>query len=603
MTDDAWYVDTPAGPVGPLTLAQLTELANQGRLEPTHRVSRNKRSWRPAAEVPGLSFPTSWADTVPGPGASPAGTESRTAVSTDLVGDDGDDTTRPQPGIAPGARFGGYQILDVLGRGAMGVVYRASQPALARIVALKTVRLADATDAVATARFEREAQAVARLRHPNIVTAYDCGKHAGHVYFTMELLDGETLHDRLAREKWLPEALAWQVVRQAAAGLAHAASAGVIHRDVKPGNLFLTPPPTGYPLPPGVPMVKVTDFGLARLHEATPADHHLSGVGAVMGTPAYMAPEQFAGSNVDHRADIYALGVTAYEAIVGRPPYSSGNLLDLAQLKTTGALPTSERLSAASHALIAAMTAADPAGRPASYDHLLSHIDALLAGETQPPVSRPPVQPPAGRSRRWLLVPLAVALALAAWAAWALWPKPSPTPPPAAVVDHHRLFDGRSMAGWQPLRGEWTPTADAEGGRVLAGRGAIRRPLPAVDALRLTLGLDLHEASAVELHVGVAPDGSRLVLRVERDGGVTFGRRADATAAFVPLGPTQEFAAPRSSPAYVELKAERHGSYWWVAFDGQWRGSADAVGSLPEFWLTADGGRAHFEGFEALELR
>src|SRR5262245_37213355 len=167
--------------------------------------------------------------------------------------------------LKPGDVIPGYEILDVLGRGGMGVVYRARQTALDRLVAVKTVLLSHLTRADAIARFEKEARTVARFRHPNIVTAFDFGRHEGRLFFVMELLEGQTLEEHIARSGRVEEAVAWGLVRQVASALAHAARTGIVHRDVKPANLFLVEPPAGSTLPGGLPMVKVTDFGLVLL--------------------------------------------------------------------------------------------------------------------------------------------------------------------------------------------------------------------------------------------------------------------------------------------------------------------------------------------------
>src|SRR5207248_8160120 len=179
-------------------------------------------------------------------------------------------------------------------------------------VALKVIQFGPCP--ALAARFETEAAALAKLSHPNVVQVYDCGWHAGRAFMAMELLDGEDLARLLRRAGRLGERVAWALARQTAAGLAHAAARGVVHRDVKPENLFLVPAPAGVGLPPGVPLVKVTDFGLARTRwAADPDGARLTAHGATLGTPAYMAPEQYRkAADADHRADVYALGATVY---------------------------------------------------------------------------------------------------------------------------------------------------------------------------------------------------------------------------------------------------------------------------------------------------
>jgi serine/threonine protein kinase len=211
--------------------------------------------------------------------------------------------------------IGRYVNLTLLGQGGMGAVYRGRDPELERPVAIK-VMLDSTPDFVA--RFRREAQSIARLTHANIVQVYDFGvDDQGNPYFVMELIDGTPL-DKIVRDKGrLPPMEAIRIIRQAAEGLSAAHRAGIVHRDVKPSNLIVD----------GRGTVKLVDFGIARV--ATGAGQALTGAAALMGTPGYMAPEQAAGRPVDHRADIYALGLTLFELLSGEPPYSAADPISL----------------------------------------------------------------------------------------------------------------------------------------------------------------------------------------------------------------------------------------------------------------------------------
>src|SRR6516164_1760319 len=219
-------------------------------------------------------------------------------------------TTLPEE--LPLPQVPGYEVESVLGRGGMGVVYRARHLRLGRLVALKMALAGSNVGPNERERFRREAEAVAALRHPNVVQVYDVGDANGRPYFTMELMEGGSLARKLAGTPQPP--------RQAAALLATLAGAvqaaheaGVVHRDLKPGNVLLTA--DGKP--------KVADFGLARRLDA---DEHLTLSGAVIGTPSYTAPEQARGDRgaVGPRTDVYALGAILYECLTGRPPFHAG---------------------------------------------------------------------------------------------------------------------------------------------------------------------------------------------------------------------------------------------------------------------------------------
>src|SRR5262249_26857014 len=265
--------------------------------------------------------------------------------------------------LQPAETIPNYEILELIGRGGMGVVYRARQRNLDRLVAVKTVLVSMLSQSGAVARFEQEAMAVAKLRHPNIVTAYDFGRHAGRLFLVMELLEGEPLDELINRVGRVQEELAWGIVRQTAAGLAHAAHEKIIHRDIKPGNLFLVDAPAGFTLPSNQPMVKVTDFGLAFLGKTAPEVSRLTLAGTTLGTPMYMAPEQVTDSEVDCRADIYSLGATAFHVLTGQLPFAGKAHWEILAEKSQGAPPRfallAETVSSKSAELIRRMMARD----------------------------------------------------------------------------------------------------------------------------------------------------------------------------------------------------------------------------------------------------
>ena len=207
-----------------------------------------------------------------------------------------------------------YQILGELGKGGMGSVYLAKHTRLHRNVALKLLPDHLAADPQFRGRFEREMAVIGQLDHPNLVSARDAGIEANRLFLVMELLEGANLADLVETTGPLATADACEAIRQAALGLHFAHQHGMVHRDVKPGNLFLTKS--------GV--VKVIDLGLARVHNSETANDNLSSMQTTLGTPHYMAPEQWEHSlGVDLAADIYALGCTLYFLLTGEPPFAS----------------------------------------------------------------------------------------------------------------------------------------------------------------------------------------------------------------------------------------------------------------------------------------
>ena len=233
--------------------------------------------------------------------------------------------TTPEAGgaEAPLPEFPGHEVLDQLGRGGMGIVYRARDVRLGRIVALKTLLEARYATPEQIERFLDEARAVARLRHPNIVAIHAIGEHEGRPYLSLEYVEGGSLARRLVSGPMAPRPAA-ELVETVARAIDAAHRAGVVHRDLKPGNVLLTAE--------GVP--KVGDFGLAKLLDS---DSALTGSGQVMGTPSYMAPEQAEGhsSRVGPAADVYAMGTILYQALTGRPPFLGDSALETIRLVTT----------------------------------------------------------------------------------------------------------------------------------------------------------------------------------------------------------------------------------------------------------------------------
>ncbi|MFI5090709.1 MAG: protein kinase [Terriglobales bacterium] len=209
-------------------------------------------------------------------------------------------------------KIGRYNITGELGKGAMGVVYKATDPNIGRTVAIKTTRLdTHGIDAESLLqRFKNEARSAGTLNHPNIVTIYDAGEQEGVFYIAMEYIEGETLHGLLSQHRSLPVEKVIEIIRQVCAGLDYAHAHGVIHRDIKPANIMLAASGS----------VKVMDFGIAK------AGGTMTATGQVLGTPNYMSPEQVKGKPIDGRSDLFSVGVLLYEMLTGEKPFDGQNV-------------------------------------------------------------------------------------------------------------------------------------------------------------------------------------------------------------------------------------------------------------------------------------
>jgi tRNA A-37 threonylcarbamoyl transferase component Bud32 len=220
--------------------------------------------------------------------------------------------------------LGRYEILEELGRGAMGIVYKGRDPKLNRVTAIKTIRFTDDFDEEQAAKireqFYREAEVVAKLSHPNIVTIYDVGEDLDLSYLAMEYLEGESLETFARKDNLLSIRKGIDVTAQVCDALAYAHAHGIVHRDIKPANIMIL----------GNGLVKVTDFGIAR---ATASSKTRTGV--IKGTPYYMSPEQISGMKVDGRSDIFSLGIVFYQLLTGELPFGGENLAAIMYQITT----------------------------------------------------------------------------------------------------------------------------------------------------------------------------------------------------------------------------------------------------------------------------
>jgi len=285
--------------------------------------------------------------------------------------------------MAPAALSGRYELGDRLGSGGMSNVYRATDLILERTVAVKVLAEHLSDDERFVARFRREALAVAKLIHPNIVQVYDTGIDEGRHYIVMEYVEGRSGAQILQRRGPFEPEIAAEAGIQACAGLDYAHRRGIIHRDVKPGNLMIVGGPVG-----GGPMtVKLTDFGIARAIAQT----RITQVGSVVGTAAYLAPEQVRGEEATPATDVYALGVVLYQFLTGRLPYEGSTLAELAvRQQNERPLPPTTYNDEVPETLGGAVLRAlegDAARRYASADELAGGLQLGLQGEdvTLPP--------------------------------------------------------------------------------------------------------------------------------------------------------------------------------------------------------------------------
>ncbi|MFG3299805.1 protein kinase [Micromonospora chersina] len=312
---------------------------------------------------------------------------------------------------------GRYQPEELLGSGGMGEVWRGRDLRLDRPVAIKVLTATGVREPMAAERFDREARTAARLTHPHIVGVYDFGTEEDHSYLVMELVEGRTVGDLVAAGP-LPVVQALSIAVQTCDGIAAAHDAGVVHRDIKPGNLIVTPAGT----------VKICDFGIARLPRLA-GQNTLTGPATKLGTSSYMSPEQALGGPVDPRTDLYGLGCTLYAMLTGAPPFAGDPLSVLHQHVNEPPPPLRDRradVPVELDALVAELLAKDPADRPTDAGVVRERLAALLprAGtplavvavdaapaEAEPPAAPPPAPGPAadpvdrpGRFRRGRLL-------------------------------------------------------------------------------------------------------------------------------------------------------------------------------------------------------
>jgi serine/threonine protein kinase/WD40 repeat protein len=431
-------------------------------------------------------------DTVPGAANQPQATASYRAEWTEFLA--------PAQAADEIGRLGVYRILSVLGAGGMGVVFKAEDPHLNRPVALKAMLPALAATGTARERFKREAQAAAAIDHDHIVHIYQVSEDRGIPYIAMQLLQGEPLDQRLKRERIPPLAEILRISRETAEGLAAAHARGLIHRDIKPANIWLESKgagtgaradkgtPDSAHSTPRPPRVKILDFGLAR---NTGGETHLTQQGSIVGTPAYMAPEQATGEKIDARCDLFSLGCVLYRLCTGDVPFKGTDTIAILVAVATDKPKPPRELNAdvppALSDLIMQLLEKKPELRPASATSVVHALQAIEADNTAHLPSGTASGVKSGLQRRIAAV---IRPRLAWWIGGAailagsagllfLLPRldqnnkiaPIRSVKPLLRNEWVALFNGKDLAGWKKhpdqTRGNWNLTGDG----LLEGRG------------------------------------------------------------------------------------------------------------------------------------
>ena len=433
------------------------------------------------------------------------------------------------PHLSPGQHLGVYELIEQIGAGGMGEVWRALDPPLRRHVAIKVLSSQYSRDPDRLRRFEQEAQAAGMLNHPNVLAIYAVGKQEHSPYLVTELLEGETLRHRLERGP-IPEAEAIEYADQIVQGLAAAHAKGIVHRDLKPENIFITT--DGH--------VKILDFGLAKLALSGP-EYQVqtrTASGMALGTPAYMSPEQVHGQAADHRSDIFAVGTVLYEMLSGRRPF-----VDETSVETMNAILKQDPVpiigvSPQLEQIVRHCLEKEPGDRYQS----ARDVGFQLRLVRYPP--SPAADAPATNTGRRVGLAAVALLLLAATAGVTWWlTRPAPAPPAPTLT---RLTSDSGLT---------TDPAFSPDGKLVAyasdraGGGNLdiwRQQLATRETVRLTFD------QADESEPTFSPDGSRIAFRSERGGGgiylvSVFGGEPRLIA---PLGRRPRFSPDGSQIAY-----------------------------------------------------
>lgn len=517
-----------------------------------------------------------------------------------------------RPLADPQEYLAGYEFLDLIGEGASGVVYRARQVRLNRMVALKLLKHSALENQTVAARSHIEAQLGARMRHPGIAAVYDYGVEQGRIYLAMELVEGRSLLQHIEAPDVISESHALHIALQVVHALAHAASAGVVHRDIKPANLILTDELPGMPPPRGVPTVKVLDFGLA-MQAHSPEATRLTADGATLGTPCYVAPEQLQSSRVDSRADIYALGATLFHVLTGTQPFASANAFQAVAAKLQGDecwRGEMETLRPPVRQLILDMTHHSVEERIGDYSELARRIGELLddpAGDER----FPRVRRRRGRWRRPIRTVAGLITASAITVTLLLTMQAGRIVERDVMVARaYYLFDGFTTPERQ-VRGAWRPGTDSEGAPVLAGAyGRIRfdestRRLTDPAWFEFRVGVHPLDSAAADVCFALQQTDHCHIVRI-RDGTARSGVGTSADDEFTADndGPAVDLLQRADGPGYHQVTINHQSGGWFVDVDGQRLMELPASPEdRPEMLLRAIDGTVHFEGVRFAETQ
>lgn len=415
--------------------------------------------------------------------------------------------------------YGRYKVLEELGQGSMGIVYKAHDPNLDLVLAVKVLRPECLQGETLVKRFLAEARVLGRLDHPNIVRVYNVDEDQGTVYIAMEFLEGEALNDLAKRKRLSPEEIA-DLGAKIAEALGYAHSKGVVHRDVKPGNILVRS--DGKP--------KITDFGIARIEDT--AEHLMTQAGEVLGTPAYMSPEQVLSEPVDGRSDIFSLGIILYELCAGERPFRGDSLGAVFQAITQATpVPLSERnpeIPAALAEVVERCLRRNPADRFQSGEDLAAALRGCIRKES--PVEAAPIDSPGSAKKGTPAWVFAVALAVLAAAGGGIYhftrgrdaaaPPAAPSAPAAAPKETAasslrlssspagaRVFLDGVSKGETPLRLEASP-GKHEVRITLAGHEEWEAQVDLAQGSEVPLDVELVRSAAPAPPI-VTPKGAR----------------------------------------------------------------------------------------------